>query len=196
MNSNSFSYEKKANFKDFPEYEKTININDNIINYHTNISSPEIIKTNFLTNDKNDYLNSYTFSPKNEGSTLSDNHYSGKRKGRNNFNKSTILSQTLSSLNNYYLNLYKKSEKDLNELKRKYYNLEKEKNENKELLEESNKERDEMAEKIDELNAQLDKILNLVKDVNMQKKMLEKKYNDFKENKVMEIKNEYEKKNK
>lgn len=116
--------------------------------------------------------------------------------GRNNKSgiKNINLSQTLGNLNEYYLNSYKRSEKELNELKNKYYSVERENKKNKEMLEELKKERDELTEKIDTFNTQIDKLLNIIKDINSKKKsILENEYLNFKENIAKQLKKDYEK---
>ena len=193
MNSNSYFHESRINFKDNQDYPEQINFNnDNEDNDKdiNKISSQDNIKLNDLSNNQYDYQNFYSFSPSNNKNTLSENENMNYNSDNMN-NKGNNLSQILSDLNSYYLNLYKKSEKELNELKIKYYSIEKENNENKELLEESNKERDELTEKVDKLNNQLDKIFNIVKDVNLQKQALENEYLNFKENTIKEIKKDY-----
>ena len=111
-----------------------------------------------------------------------------KKSGLKNIN----LSQTLGNLNEYYLSSYKRSEKELNELKNKYYSVERENKENKESLEELKKERDELTEKIDALNTQVDKLLNIIKDINLKKSILESEYLNFKENITKQLKKDYE----
>ena len=161
MNSKSYYLESKINLKDNLDYQDQINYNNenenqiysqNNINKISIISSPERLKLKDLTNNQYEYQNFYSLSPYNNKNTISLNE-------NRNYNseitsKGNNLSQTLSNLNSYYLNLYKKSEKELNELKKKYYSLEKENNENRELLEDSHKEKDELTEKVDILNNQ------------------------------------------
>ena len=192
MYSNSFCYETKKSNKNYFDIS-----NDNQLNQETksnNIShlnsSPLLLSQN---ENKLEDPNSYTFSSPVNKNTFSENKEI-QFNSENSNTKSTNLSETLININSYYLNLYKKSEKELNELKTRNYLLEKENKEIKESLDETNKEKDEMVEKVDLLNNQLDKLINIIKEINKQKQLIEIEYINFKENKNIEMKNEYEEK--
>ena len=141
MHSNSVSYDipkikddqnifNKAQTIPNNQY-KTINDCKNISNSNISQETTDAKKKSI---NKYDYANSYTFPSPNNFISLSDN-YDTKFNWRNNKIglKNINLSQTLGNLNEYYLNSYKKSEKELNELKNKYYSVERENKKNKEL---------------------------------------------------------------
>ena len=200
MHSNSVSYDIPKIIDNQNIFNKAQTIPDNqykTINDCKNISnsniSQETTEAKKKSINKYDYAKSYTFSSPNNFISLSDN-YDMKFNGRNNKSglKNINLSQTLGNLNEYYLSSYKRSEKELNELKNKYYSVERENKENKESLEELKKERDELTEKIDALNTQVDKLLNIIKDINLKKSILESEYLNFKENITKQLKKDYE----